>query len=91
MLFLKSGVIDPFILEEDEIVNAMRRGVTGYIIKQGGLEELFKASTLHSFMNESSKAIYIFIGVPVLDKSISDLFSITRIPQRANGKRIIIK
>lgn len=91
MLFLKSGVIDPFILEEDEIVNAMRRGNTGYTIKQGGLEELFKASTLHSFMNETSQTIYIVIGVPVLDNPISDLFSITRIPQRANGKRIIIK
>lgn len=91
MLFLKSGVIDPFIVEEDEIVNAMGRGAAGYTIKQGGLEELFRASTLHSFMNETSKTIYIIIGVPVLGNSSSDLFSITRVPQRANGKRIIIK
>lgn len=90
LLFLKVGVIDPFILDREEVVRAIDNANIGYKIRTQDTDELYKAGTLGMYTNATSKTIFVIIRIPVADKETADLFSITRIPQIQGNSKVII-
>lgn len=64
ILFLKTGVIDPFLLNEDEIISAATKMDLGYVMKGGDLERIWKNHPIKVIADERNKCIFIVMEVP---------------------------
>lgn len=90
LLFLKTGVVDPFILERGEMVEAINRTNAGYTINKEDVDDLYRISGINTFINSTSGAILVVINVPTVHDIPSELYSLNGIPQWREGKRVVI-
>lgn len=91
LMFLKAGVVDPYILDIGEIkVNADTMG-QGYEINVDSINDLQGAANISTFINSTSKTIFVAVSLPVAGNSTLDLYSVNRIPQLIGGQRMIIE
>lgn len=90
LMFLKLGLVDPYIIDVDEIFQKTKSMGLNYDIKEEDVGDLIKASNISSFVNITSQTVYIAIGLPVAGNSSYELYSVNRIPQMIGGQKRII-
>lgn len=63
--FLKTGVIDPYILERKELKMAIENGNFGYNISVGDVDDIYRIATFSTYVNSTSNALYVVIKLPI--------------------------
>lgn len=89
--FLKTGVIDPFILERKELKLAINTGNFGYNISESDVDDIYRIASLSTYVNSTSKTLYVVVKLPVTNERLADLYSVVKIPQIKSGGIMVIK
>lgn len=91
LMFLKLGLVDPYIIDVEEIHQKTKGMRLNYDVKVEDIGNLIKASNISSFVNTTSQTVYIAIGLPVAGNSSYELYSVIRIPQMIGGQKKVIE
>lgn len=90
LMFLKLGLVDPYIIDVEEIHQKTKGMRLNYDVKVEDIGDLIKASNISSFVNTTSQTVYIAIGLPVAGNSSYELYSVNKIPQLIGGQKKVI-
>lgn len=89
--FLKTGVVDPYILERKELKMAINGGNFGYNISENDVDDIYKIATFSTYVNSTSHALFVVIKLPVTNGKLADLYTVVRIPQVKMTSMVVIK
>lgn len=91
LMFLKAGVVDPYIVDRKEMRDKASGMGLGYDVGDSDIGQLYAAANFSSFLNSTSETVYIIMGLPVAGNSSFELYSVNKVPQRIEGKKVIIE
>lgn len=80
LLFLKLGILHPFIIDHEEIINNIKNK-TNYEISNSNIESVIDMSKTYAIGNVNESLIHIFLSIPYLSDNEYKVYEVVPLPK----------
>lgn len=90
VLFLKAGVVDPYFVDPDELMNALTFEMIHYHITVRDVDAIMSNSNLLAVFNSTSQTIHIIFRVPMARDTQFKLYENLIIPKQIGSEVVVL-
>lgn len=90
ILFLKAGVLDPFVMDTDELMRSLSFKSLGYKVTLKDVDTVIDNSELIVASDKESHLIYVILQVPKVASTLFNLYQVLPIPKLFRNEIIIL-
>lgn len=91
ILFLKSGVVDPYLVDHEELFQAMSYEKLGYKITLDDIDTIIRHSKPSAVFEREKKVIHILFKIPIVDETKYRLYENLVLPKVINGTVVVLR
>lgn len=91
ILFLKTGVIDPYLVDPEELFGAMTKDNLGYSVSLDDVQVILGYSKPIAVLDSKEKVIHIIFRIPIVSEDKFTLYENLLIPKVVSGVVVILE